>query len=54
MEELIIKIESDISINKRCIEENISENVKNILEIWIKYDEELLAIIRRLQYEKTI
>lgn len=47
MEELIMKIESDIKINQRCINEDISDNLKNILELWIKYDEELLAIIRK-------
>lgn len=54
MEELVMKIESDIEINKRCLKEETSETMKSMLKIWIKYDEELLTIIRRIEYEKTI
>lgn len=54
MEELIIKIETDIAVNKRCLQEDTGSNLRKILKLWIKYDEELLAIIRRLQSEKTI
>lgn len=49
MEELIIKIEHDISVNKRCLEEsNLHPFTVELLELWIKFDEELLEIIRRL------
>ena len=54
MEELINRIEMDIQINKKCLQEETTKYLQNILQTWIKYDEELLAIIRRIQYEKTI
>lgn len=48
MEDLIIKVETDIEVNKRCLEENnIHPYVIELLELWIKYDAELLAIIKR-------
>lgn len=47
MNELEQKILLDLEINKRCIDEDIPSNVKKILELWLKYDEELLAIIRK-------
>lgn len=49
MEELIIKIESDLAINKRCMEEEMHPSIRKMLDIWTKYDEELLAIIRSMQ-----
>lgn len=49
MEELIIKIENDIKINERCLEEKDADvYVRSLLRLWINFDEELLAIIRRL------
>lgn len=54
LEDLKFKINTDIEINRRCMQEDIADNVRKILEIWIKYDEELLAIIRRIEYEETI
>ena len=40
------KILLDIEINKRCLSEETNELVKKILELWLKYDYELLALIR--------
>ena len=38
MEELIIKIEHDISVNKRCLEEsNLHPFTVELLELWIKF-----------------
>ena len=54
LEDLKFKINTDIEINRRCMQEDIADNVRNMLEIWIKYDEELLAIIRRIESEETI
>ena len=49
MEELIIKIENDIKINERCLQEKDADTfVRSLLRLWINYDEELLEIIRRL------
>ena len=45
MEELIIKIENDIKVNQRCLQEkDIHPFIVGLLELWIKYDEELLEI----------
>lgn len=54
MEELIIKIENDIRVNERCLQEEVDVAIRRLLRLWISYDEELLAIIRRMEYEKTI
>lgn len=40
------KILLDIEINKRCLEEEASPIAKRILELWLKYDYELLALVR--------
>ena len=48
MEELIVKIEHDISVNFKCLEEgNLHPFTVELIKLWIKYDEELLEIIRR-------
>lgn len=47
MNELEQKILLDYEITKRCLDEDIPGLVKNVLKIWLKYDEELLAIIRK-------
>lgn len=50
MEELIIKIENDIKVNERCLEEEETDRfVRALLRLWINFDEELLEIIRRLK-----
>lgn len=49
MEELIIKIEEDIKVNERCLQEKDADvYIRSLLNLWIKFDEELLEIIRRL------
>lgn len=49
MKELIIKLEHDIKVNERCLEErNLHPFTVELIELWIKFDEELLEIIRRL------
>ena len=40
------KILLDIEINKRCLEEETSEAVKKLIELWLEYDYELLALIK--------
>ena len=46
MFELILKINNDIKINKRCLQEkDLPKYTKELLNLWIKYDEELLKII---------
>lgn len=40
------KILLDIEINKRCLQEETDTLVKKILELWLKYDYELLALVR--------
>ncbi len=47
MNELEQKILLDYEITKRCLDEDIPGLAKNILKIWLRYDEELLAIIRK-------
>ena len=49
MEGLIIKIENDIKINERCLNEEVDLNIKKLLRLWISYDEELLAIIKKVE-----
>ena len=49
MQELIDKINLDIEINKHCIDLDVSKQIKNILKLWIKYDEELLSLIRKVE-----
>ena len=41
----ILKLQHDIDVNKRCLKENISSNLQEILALWIKYDNELLEIL---------
>lgn len=49
MEELIIKIENDIKVNERCLQEQeVDVYIRSLLNLWIIFDEELLEIIRRL------
>ncbi len=48
MEELINKIKHDIKVNERCLEEPTDTDFRRLLTLWIKFDEELLEIIRRL------
>ena len=45
MYELIIKIENDIKINERCLQEDLRISCKRLLELWIDYDKELLELI---------
>lgn len=40
------KILLDIEINKRCLEEELNPAIKKLLELWIKYDYELLNILK--------
>lgn len=40
------KILMDIEINKRCLKEETSSIVRKLLELWLKYDYELLALVR--------
>ncbi len=50
MEELIIKLEHDIKVNERCLQEKDTDvYVRSLLRLWINFDEELLEIIRRLK-----
>ena len=49
MEELMVKIQLDLEINKRCLSEDIPDSVRNIIEIWVKYDLELLALIKKIK-----
>lgn len=51
MEELIVKIRLDLEINKRCLNEDIPDSVRNIMNLWIKYDLELLSLIKKIQIE---
>ena len=51
MEELKNKILLDYEINKKCIEEDLPQYIKKMLELWIKYDEELLAIIKKKELQ---
>lgn len=51
MEELKNKIILDIEINKKCIEQDIDGVLKKMLQLWINYDEELLALIKKIQIE---
>lgn len=49
MEKLIIKIENDIKVNERCLQEKeLPDYAIALLKFWIQYDNELLEIIRRL------
>ena len=52
MEELKSKILLDIEINKKCIEQDIDNVLKKMLKLWIKYDEELLALIKKLEVQE--
>ena len=45
MEQAILKIETDIKVNERCLQEEIDPYVKELLKIWIKYDQELLQML---------
>ena len=40
------KVKLDIEINKKCLQEETSNLVRKILELWLKYDYELLALIK--------
>lgn len=51
MDELEEKIKLDRAINLKCMEDEIRPELRTILRLWIKYDEELLAIIRKEKYE---
>ena len=49
MNELEIKIKLDIDVNKRLLRESdIPSYLFKFIELWIKYDMELLEIIKRL------
>jgi hypothetical protein len=47
MNELEQKILLDYEITKRCLNEDIPSLIKKVLELWLEYDKELLAIIRK-------
>ena len=47
MYELIIKIENDIKINERCLQEDLTKNCKRLLKLWLDYDKELLELIKK-------
>lgn len=38
-------IEKHIKVNKRCLQEKLEPDIKNILELEMKYDKELLKIL---------
>ena len=52
MSELENKIKLDREINLKCLQEETIPEIKAILKLWIKYDEELLGMIRKVEYEE--
>ena len=50
MSDLENKIKLDREINLKCIQEETIPEIKAILKLWIKYDEELLGLIRKAKY----
>lgn len=40
------KINLDIEINKQILNEDLDFAVKRIIELWLEYDYELLALIK--------
>lgn len=46
------KILLDIEINKRCIEEETNSVIKRLLELWLEYDYELLALLKEKKCNK--
>lgn len=52
MGELENKIKLDREINLKCLNEETIPEIKAILKLWIKYDEELLALVRKEEYNK--
>lgn len=51
MEKLKNKIEHDIKINERCLKEFTHPAIKKLLELWNKYDEELLEVLEEMVKE---
>ena len=41
-----MKIELDNKINKKCLQEEISKAVVRLLNNWVKYDNELLELLK--------
>lgn len=39
------KIKKDLAINEKCLKENNAVNVAILLDMWKKYDKELLEIL---------
>ena len=52
-EKLKIKIQHDIEVNKRCLEELTHPGIRKMLELWNKYDEELLEILEEVNDENN-
>ena len=52
MNELEEKIKLDRAINLKCMEDEIRPELRTLLHLWVKYDEELLAIIKKGEYNK--
>lgn len=50
MRELENKIKLDREINLKCLQEETIPEIKAILKLWVKYDEELLGLIRKAEY----
>ena len=46
MEDIIQKIENDLLVNNRCLQEDTDYFVKKLLELWIEYDKELLEMLK--------
>lgn len=51
MKEIMSKIENDIKVNERCLQEESVPSVKKLLTLWLEYDRELLRMMKEVKYE---
>ena len=49
MKEIISKIENDLKVNEKCLQEETIKPIKKLLTLWIEYDKELLRMMKEIK-----
>ncbi len=45
MEKAVAKIKKDLQVNQRCLQEKMPDDLKRVIELQVKYDNELLKLL---------
>ena len=45
MERAVQKIKKDLQVNQRCLQEKMPDDLRKVIELQVKYDNELLKLL---------